>query len=64
MVVSAGNFDDEAEIRFDHELTGLSFASANSAADLFFICLIEEGGLPDALEVSLEGGGQFRGAKG
>jgi hypothetical protein len=64
VVVGGGNLYDEAEIGFDHELTGLIFSSANSAGDLSFVFLSQEGSLPDSLEVGLKGGGQFGGAKG
>ena len=64
MVVGAGNLYDEAEVRFDHELAGLSFAATNPARDLSFVLLIQEGSFPDSLEVGLKGGGEFGGAKG
>ena len=64
MVVGGGNLYDEAEIGFDHELTGLIFSSANPSGDLSFIFLIQEGSLSDSLQVGLKGGGEFGGAKG
>jgi len=57
VVVSAGNLYDEAKVRLDHELAGLGFSAANPAGDLFFVLLIQEGSLPDSLEVGLKSGG-------
>ena len=59
MIVGSGNFDDEAKIGFDHQITSLGFPAANSAGDLFFVHLIEEGGFPDAFEVGLQSGGEL-----
>jgi hypothetical protein len=57
VVVSAGNLYDEAKVRLDHELASLGFSAANPAGDLFFVLLIQEGSLPDSLEVGLKSSG-------
>ena len=59
MIVGSGNFDDEAKIGFDHQITSLGLPTANSAGDLFLVHLIEEGGFPNAFEVGLQSGGEF-----
>ena len=59
MVIGTGNFDDEAEIGFDHEFAGLGFAPANSATNFSLVGLVEERSFADALQVGLEGSGKF-----
>ena len=62
MVIGAGNFNDEAEVGFDHELAGLGFTPTNSTGDFFLVGLVKEGSFADSLEVGLEGSGKFAGA--
>jgi hypothetical protein len=63
VVIGTGNFDDEAEIGFDHEFAGLGFAPTNSATNFSLVGLVEERSFADALQVGLEGSGKFAGAR-
>jgi len=59
VVVIGGEFYNETEVGLDHEFAcgGIATADAFGEGDLFGA--IEEGGFADALEVGLEGGGEF-----
>ena len=59
VVVVGGDFHHEAEIRFDHQLAGRLVAAANATGEFDLLGAIEEGGLTDALEVGLKGGGEI-----
>jgi len=59
VVVIGGEFYNEAEVGFDHELArgGITTADAFGEGDL--LGAIEEGGFADALEVGLKGSWKF-----
>ena len=59
VVVVGGDFHDEAEIGFDHQLPGPAIAPADAPGELHFLGTVEEGSLADALEVGLKGGGEI-----
>jgi len=59
VVVIGGDFHHEAEIRFDHQLAGRLLAAANATSEFDLLGPVEKGGLTDALEVGLEGGGEI-----
>jgi len=59
VVVIRGDFHDEAEIGFDHELAGAAFPAADTAGEFHFFGAVEERGFPDALEVGLKSGGEI-----
>ena len=64
VVVIGCDFDHEAEVGFDHQLPGLTFAATNTTGHTGFLLPVEKGGFPDAFQVGLKGGRKFRGLGG
>ena len=57
--VIGGKFYNEAEVGLDHEFASGGVTTADAFGEGEFFGAIEQGGFADALEVGLEGGGEF-----